>query len=67
MMTTDKGDSRTPEQVAVDIVSSEPFMWLMVGSNHVELHLSALRPAFDLYRSAGGRSWGASIENGRES
>jgi hypothetical protein len=48
----------TAEDVAVAIVSSEPFMWLMVGANHVELHLDDLRKGYAAYIAAGGKTWG---------
>ena len=40
------------------ICNSESFMWLMVGSNHQDLQLAALRPAWVAFRVAGG-GWGA--------
>jgi hypothetical protein len=46
------------EQWAVAIVSSEAFMWLMVGANHPESHLETLRDAYDQYRDSGGKTWG---------
>lgn len=49
---------RTKEQIAVRVLSSESFMWLMSGSNHVEAHLEALRPAWEAWLEAGGKSWG---------
>lgn len=51
-------DKFTPEEWAVAIVSSESFMWLMVGSNHVESNLAQLREGYAEYRSAGGKTWG---------
>jgi hypothetical protein len=33
-------------------------MWLMAGANHPEAHLSALRPAYDKWTAAGGKSYG---------
>ena len=40
------------------ICNSEPFMWLMAGSNHTEIQLNALRPAWSTFRDAGG-GWGS--------
>jgi hypothetical protein len=40
------------------ICNSEPFMWLMAGSNHPEMQRAALRPAMLAYLNAGG-GWGA--------
>ena len=50
--------SSTREQIAGAILGSESFMWLMSGSNHVETHLEALRPAWDAWIEAGGKPWG---------
>ena len=41
-------------QIAIDILESEPFAWLMVGSNHTETQLAALRPAWKAYVQMGG-------------
>ena len=49
----------TPEEWALAIVQSEAFMWLMVGANHPEAHLSVLRGAWDQYRAVGGKTWPA--------
>lgn len=46
------------DRLANAILGSESFMWLMAGANHPEAHLSALRPAFDKWNAAGGKSWG---------
>jgi hypothetical protein len=48
----------TPEEWALAIVSSEAFMWLMVGANHPELHLRDLREGYREYQAAGGKAWG---------
>ena len=40
------------------ICNSEHFLWLMAGSNHTEMQLNALRPAWAALRGAGG-GWGA--------
>jgi len=42
------------------ICNSEPFMWLMVGSNHIENQLNALRPAWTTLLDAGG-GWGQTV------
>jgi len=42
------------------ICNSEPFMWLMVGSNHTENQLNALRPAWTTLLDAGG-GWGQTV------
>jgi len=44
------------------ICNSESFMWLMVGSNHLESQLNALRPAWVEYRNVGG-GWGTKLSN----
>lgn len=41
-------------EIALEIANSESLMWLMVGANHPEAHLAALRPAYQAYREAGG-------------
>jgi hypothetical protein len=41
-------------QIALAICQSEPFAWLMAGSNHVDMQLAALRPAWEQYVEAGG-------------
>lgn len=46
-------------RIAEAICNSEAFMWLMVGSNHVDLQLSSLRHAWDKYSKLGG-GWGKS-------
>jgi hypothetical protein len=45
---------------AVGIVASEAFMWLMAGANHPEVHLNALREAYERYKASGGKVWGSS-------
>jgi len=40
------------------ICNSEPFLWLMVGSNHVEAQLNVLRLSWPALLAAGG-GWGA--------
>lgn len=41
-------------RIAKSICDSEAFMWLMVGANHPEAHLMALREAWKAYTDAGG-------------
>jgi hypothetical protein len=41
-------------EIGRDILDSEDFMWLMVGANHPEAHISSLRDAYMAYCSAGG-------------
>jgi len=41
-------------QAARDIMDSEPFMWLMAGSNHTRAQLNAIKPAYRKYRELGG-------------
>lgn len=48
----------TPEQIAHAAFKSEAMMWLMAGSNHSEVQLARLREYWNLYREAGGKSWG---------
>lgn len=50
--------SSTREQIADAILGSESFLWLMSGPNHVEAHLEVLRPAWEAWLEAGGKSWG---------
>lgn len=45
-------------EIAMRVMRSEPFMWLMVGSGHPEAQLAALRPLWKAYRAAGGKHWG---------
>lgn len=45
---------REIDKIARAICDSEPFMWLMVGSNHVESQIAALREAWNAYLKAGG-------------
>lgn len=40
--------------LALSIVDSESFMWLMMGSNHPDLHIARLRELYMTYRNAGG-------------
>ena len=44
-------------ELALAILNSEAFMWLMVGSNHQESQLATLRPAYQRYVELGG-GWG---------
>ena len=49
--------SRKRTQIALDICNSESFMWLMVGSNHVEGQLESLRSAWKAFCDVNG-GWG---------
>lgn len=50
----------TPEEIAMEIMESEDMMWLMCGGDSmwIPTHLSALRPAWDAYIEAGGKTYG---------
>jgi len=41
-------------KIAQYIVGSEQFMWLMAGSNHSEIQLKEIRPAYMEWKKAGG-------------
>lgn len=43
--------------IAEEIVSSEPFAWLMVGSNHIQSNIDALKPAYRAWKMNGGKSF----------
>jgi hypothetical protein len=47
---------RERDAIAEEILSSEEFTWLMVGANHPQIHLNALKPAWAAWRERGGRS-----------
>jgi hypothetical protein len=51
---SDLVDLDEKSKLAREILDSEPFMWLMAGSNHTEAQLQAIRPAYRKYREAGG-------------
>lgn len=53
---TSSNDERN--RLANAVLGSESFMWLMAGANHPEAHLSALRPAYNNWIAAGGKSYG---------
>lgn len=53
---TSSNDERN--RLANAVLGSESFMWLMAGANHPDAHLSALRPAYDKWLAAGGKSYG---------
>lgn len=55
-ITTPKDQESIDEQhkIAQYIVESEPFTWLMVGSNHAETNIAALREAYQKWKEAGG-------------
>lgn len=55
---TSSTDVDERNSLADAILGSESFMWLMAGANHPDAHLSALRPAFDKWLAAGGKSYG---------
>jgi len=40
------------------ILSSEQFMWLMVGSEQPKQHIADLRTAWRLWQEAGGKTYG---------
>lgn len=49
----------TPAEIAVSIVSSEAFLWLMVGSNHADMQIAIIREKmWPEYLKAGGKTWG---------
>jgi hypothetical protein len=52
-------------RIAVEILESEPFAWLMVGSNHTETQLAALRPAWAAYVRLGGGYFKYRTEEGK--
>ncbi len=49
-----------PEAIAQEILASEDFMWLMVGTSETwtENHIDALRPTWRAYKEAGGKTYG---------
>jgi hypothetical protein len=51
-------DSDIPKKylIAMEIVESEEFLWLMAGSNHIDIHLQSLKPAYKAWQEAGGKS-----------
>ncbi len=56
-MAKDFNDQRAQERAALAVLQSEAFMWLMAGSNHVDIQIAALRPLWERYRAAGGKNW----------
>lgn len=48
----------SPEQVAMAAMQSEAMLWLMAGSNHVDIQIAILRKYWEAYNAAGGRTWG---------
>jgi hypothetical protein len=44
-------------EIAMAVLTSEPFMWLMAGSDHQDYQIDRLRPLWDRYRAAGGKNW----------
>ena len=59
-----KENDITPEEIAMMIMQSEPFMWLMAGSNHQDSQIAMLRPAWEAYKDAGGATWGKPATRG---
>jgi hypothetical protein len=55
--TTQETELTTKAVIAEKICGSEPFMWLMNGSNHVDSQISELRPLYLKYLAEGG-GWG---------
>lgn len=53
-----------PEAIAQEILASEDFMWLMVAGDDV--CIDALRPAWDAYVEAGGKTYGHHMDISRE-
>ena len=51
---TEQTNAEKRAAIAQAICNSEPFMWLMVGSNHQEAQLQALRDAWRAYVEADG-------------
>lgn len=51
-------DSATADALALAIVKSEAFMWLMAGSAHADIQLAIVREMYRRYRDAGGKTWG---------
>lgn len=43
--------------IALDVMESEPMLWLMSGSSHPEAQIARLRAAWAPYLEAGGKSW----------
>jgi hypothetical protein len=52
----DRQSEDEQHKIAQYIVESEPFTWLMVGSNHAETNIAALREAYQKWKEAGGIS-----------
>lgn len=49
--------TKESDKIAIEMIRSEAFTWLMVGANHPEAHLSALREAWDKWIDSGGLVW----------
>lgn len=45
-------------EIADTILSSESFLWLMAGSNHIDGHLATIRPLYEDWIKSGGKTWG---------
>jgi hypothetical protein len=41
-------------KIAMEVLESEQFAWLMAGSNHVNSNINAIRPAYQAWKEAGG-------------
>ena len=50
-------DVKYKNELGNSILSSEEFMWLMVGSNGLNDYINKLRPRFEEWIMAGGKSW----------
>lgn len=56
----ERDESKTRLAIADEILGSESFLWLVVGSNHEDAHRDAIRPAFEAWKAAGGKPYGKS-------
>lgn len=56
----ERDENKTRLAIADDILGSESFLWLIVGANHPDTYIDALRPAFDAWKKAGGKPYGKS-------
>ena len=48
---------RVQIDIAHNIIGSEAMIWLIVGANHPEAHLGAMRPAVNTYWKAYGNAF----------
>jgi hypothetical protein len=44
-------------KIAMEVLESEQFAWLMAGSNHVSLNIHEIRPAYEAWKEAGGKGF----------